>query len=137
MLAVGWFCPFTNLSERCAEVAVITRFIVVRNGIELDQIFTDKKEAEAYDKMLDAAQDLAALIKQGDLPIDMDAKIIDDISIYLSKNAPAVVQILKSVKPIKPVSKDVGKSKAAESKPEEDKKPAREPRSKAKSKTNL
>ena len=33
-------------------MVVIIRYIVVRNGVELDQVFTIKKEAEAYDKML-------------------------------------------------------------------------------------
>ena len=48
-------------------MAVITRYVVVRNGIELDQVFTVKREAEAYDKMLDAADRLAAFIKSRDL----------------------------------------------------------------------
>ena len=48
-------------------MAVITRYIVVRNGVELDKVFSEKKEAEAYDKMLDAADNLAAnLIKESD-----------------------------------------------------------------------
>ena len=32
-------------------MAVITRFIVVRNGVELDKEFDVKKEADAYDKI--------------------------------------------------------------------------------------
>lgn len=117
-------------------MAVITKFIVVRDGVELDQVFVDKKEAEAYDKMLDAAQDLAALIKQGDLQIGVDGKTIDEISIYLAKNASAVVKILKSVKPIKPVSKDPEQGKAIEGAPAEEKRKTREPKSKAKSRAN-
>ncbi len=45
-------------------MAVITRFIVVRNGVELDKVFDVKKEADAYDKMLDAAENLAVFIKK-------------------------------------------------------------------------
>jgi dsDNA-binding SOS-regulon protein len=115
-------------------MAVITRFIVVRDGVELDQVFSDKKEAEAYDQMLDAAQHLAALIKQADIQVNIDPKTIDDISIYLAKNAAAVVKLLKSVKPLKPVSKDTDKAKATQDEPVEDKKKALAP--KAKSKTN-
>ena len=33
-------------------MAVITKYVVVRNGVELDKEFLVKKEADAYDKML-------------------------------------------------------------------------------------
>ena len=80
-------------------MAVITRFIVVRNGVEL-KAFDVKKDAEAYDNMLDAAENLAAFIKQGNLPIDLDEETIDEISVHLAKNAPEVLRILKGVKPV-------------------------------------
>ena len=41
-------------------MAVVAKFFVVRDGVEIDQVFSEKKEAEAYDKMLDAAQKIAA-----------------------------------------------------------------------------
>jgi dsDNA-binding SOS-regulon protein len=85
-------------------MAVITRFIVVRNGVELDKVFEVKKEADAYDKMLDAAENLAAFIKQSDLQIDLDAKTIDEIAICLAQNAPEVNKILKGVKPYVPAA---------------------------------
>lgn len=117
-------------------MAVITKFIIVRDGVELDQVFTDKKEAEAYDKMLDAAQNLAALIKHSDLKIDIDDKIIDDISIYLAKNAPAVTKILRSIKPIKSESKNSAKAPSIEGEPAENNIKARNPKTKAKSRVN-
>ena len=83
-------------------MAVITRFIVVRNGVELDQVFDVKKEADAYDKMLDAAENLAAFINKSDLQIDLDAKTVEEISICLAKNAPEVTSILRGIKPITP-----------------------------------
>jgi len=82
-------------------MAVITRFIVVRNGVELDQVFDVKKEADAYDKMLDAAENLAAFIKKSDLKIDLDAKTVEEIAVCLAKNAPEVINILRGIKPIK------------------------------------
>ena len=85
-------------------MAVITRYIVVRNGVELDKVFDVKKEADAYDKMLDAAENLAAFIKQSDLKVDIDAETVDAISICLAKNAPEVTKILKGIKPIVPVT---------------------------------
>ena len=117
-------------------MAVITRFIVVRDGVELDQVFSDKKEAEAYDNMLDAAQNLAVLIKQGDLGLDIDRETIDNISIYLAKNAPLVAKILKSVKPIKPSSKENQKGGTVQDEPAENKKKAPAPKAKAKSRTS-
>ena len=94
-------------------MAVITRFIVVRNGKELDKVFEEKKLAEAYDKMLDAAENLAAFIKQGELQIDLDAKTIDDISIYLAKNGPEVTKILKGIKPIASTEPAAAKTRKA------------------------
>jgi len=118
-------------------VAVITKFIVVRDGVELDRVFADKKEAEAYDKMLDSAQDLALLLKQGNLQTGVDDKSIYEISVYLAKNAPAVAQILKSVKPFKPVSSpSPEQAKPVEDEPAGEKRKSREAKSKAKSRAN-
>lgn len=115
-------------------MAVITKYIVVRNGVELEQTFLDKKEAEAYDSMLDASESLAALINQGDLSIDVDPKTVEEIAIHLAKNAPAVMQILKPVKPFKPAASDAKKAKP-QTEPGQDKDQAKEPRGKAKPKT--
>lgn len=91
-------------------MAVITRYIVVRNGVELEQVFDLKKEADAYDKMLDAAENLAAFIKGSDFEIDLDTQTVDAISICLAKNAPAVTKILKGVKPLVPATEPSGKT---------------------------
>ena len=61
-------------------MAVITRYIVVRNGVELDQVFSVKREAEAYDKMLDAAENLATFIKSSELDVSVEASTIDAIA---------------------------------------------------------
>ncbi len=83
-------------------MAVITRYIVVRNGVELDKVFAVKKEAEAYDKMLDAAEQLAQFIKQSDLEVKLDDETIDNLSVFLAKNGPTVTNFLKGVKPYTP-----------------------------------
>ncbi|MGD9008420.1 MAG: YebG family protein [Desulfobacteraceae bacterium] len=85
-------------------MAVITRFIVVRNGVELDKVFEVKKEADAYDKMLDAADNLAAFIKKSDLQVELDTKTIEAVAVCLAKNAPEVNKILKGVKPYVPAA---------------------------------
>jgi hypothetical protein len=66
--------------------------------VELDEVFEDKKEADAYDKMLDAADRLAAFIKEQAPPLDLDPEVIDDLSVFLAKNGPEVARILKGVK---------------------------------------
>lgn len=83
-------------------MAVITKYVVVRNGVELNREFLVKKEAEAYDKMLDAAENLAAYIKDAGLEIDIDDGTIDAVSIFLAKNGPEVSRILKGLKPVAP-----------------------------------
>lgn len=88
------------MKRREKVMAVITRFIVVRNGVELDKVFDVKKEAEAYDKMLDAAENLSDFIKKSDLEVGIDENVIDTLCVYLAKNAPAVTQILKGIKPL-------------------------------------
>ncbi len=117
-------------------MAVITRFIVVRNGVELDKVFEVKKEADAYDKMLDAAENLAAFIKQSDLQIDLDAKTVDEISIHLAKNAPEVTKILRGIKPVAPAATPAEKiEKPSEPAPVKEKKaPGRKPKAKRKAK---
>ncbi len=85
-------------------MAVITKYVVVRNGVELDQEFLVKKDAEAYDKMLDAAENLAAFIKDGELSIHLDDEAIDTLSVFLAKNGPEVTRILKGIKPLTPTT---------------------------------
>jgi dsDNA-binding SOS-regulon protein len=115
-------------------MAVITRYIVVRDGVALDQVFSDKKEAEAYDNMLDAAQNLALLICQGELQINVDRRIIDDISVHLAQNAAEVLKILKIVKPLKPSTDNSEQDKTVPGESSEAKKP--EPRTRARTKSN-
>ena len=83
-------------------MAVIAKFFVVRNGVELDKVFTEKKDAETYDIMLDAAEQLAEFIKKGELECKLDDKSINEISVFLAKNGPEVTKILKTVKPLSP-----------------------------------
>jgi len=92
-------------------MAVITKFVVVRNGVELDREFLVKKEAEAYDKMLDAAENLAAYIKEAGLEIGLDGKAIDAISVFLAQNGPEVSRILKGLKPNSSPSRTPGEKK--------------------------
>ena len=91
---------FSNLVGISLIMAVITKFFVVRGGVELDNVFSEKKDAEAYDKMLDAADQLAEFIKKGELECKLDDESINKISVFLAKNGPEVTKILKTVKPL-------------------------------------
>ena len=55
-----------------------------------------KKEADAYDKILEAAGDLAELIELGD--IEIDEYDLEELTIYLARNALTVKNILKPLK---------------------------------------
>jgi|AMWB02.1.fsa_nt_gi dsDNA-binding SOS-regulon protein len=59
-----------------------------------------KKEADAYDKILDAAADLAALIERGAIRIDADD--LEELTIYLARNARRVKAILLPAKRARP-----------------------------------
>ncbi|RLC29017.1 MAG: hypothetical protein DRH32_08065 [Deltaproteobacteria bacterium] len=93
-------------------MAVITRYVVVRNGVELDRVFTVKKEAEAYDRMLEAAENLSRFIKESRIDIDLDEKTIDALSVFLAKNGPGVTKILRGVKPVAPPPKSTNEKKS-------------------------
>ncbi len=59
-----------------------------------------KKEADAYDRIIDAALDLADLIES--CGIEMDEYILEELTIYLASNAPKVKGILRKVKDRRP-----------------------------------
>jgi len=77
-------------------MAVITKFIVVRDGVE-KMTFTSKKEADAYDKQLDIADNLANFIE--DAGIVLDEVTTEKLTLHLAKEATLVTQILKGSKP--------------------------------------
>lgn len=111
-------------------MAVITKYVVVRNGVELDIEFLVKKDADAYDRMLDAADNLAAYIKEAQLDIPLDESAIDAVSVFLAKNGPEVMRILKG---LKPVAAAPSKDKSADD-PDGEKTPSRKKAPAAKTK---
>ncbi|WP_394175013.1 YebG family protein [Thalassotalea litorea] len=90
-------------------MAVESRFVVVRNGVEVET-FMDKKTADEYDKMLDMADNLSALLEQSELQLNENH--IEEISIYLAKNREDILIALQAKKP-----KAVKAVKAAEAAP--------------------
>ena len=73
-------------------MAVEIKYVVVRGGVE-KMTFASKKEADAYDKMLDMADELGLLLQQG--PVTLDEKQCEALGLYLAQQREPLSQILK------------------------------------------
>ena len=91
-------------------MAVIVQYIVEREGVQ-KMTFVSKKEADAYDKMLDISDELLTLLGEGELGVE-DEKL-EEIALYLAKNANQAAAILKGAKP-KPKATEKEEAPAAE-----------------------
>ncbi|BDU38255.1 putative YebG protein [Vibrio nigripulchritudo SO65] len=101
-------------------MAVIVKYVVERNGEE-KMTFTSKAEADAYDKMLDMADELFSLLAGSNLIEDEEKQ--EELSLYLAKNKEEVLYALgakkrKAAAPKKP--KAVENPKEDEAGSEED-----------------
>jgi dsDNA-binding SOS-regulon protein len=76
-------------------MAVESRFVVIRQGVEVET-FMDKKAADEYDKMLDMADSLAEMFEGTTL--DLNEKIREELCIYLAKNREDVLVALQAKK---------------------------------------
>ena len=97
-------------------MAVIVKYIVVRNGEE-KMTFATKKEADAYDKMLDIADNLFEFLET--LKIKLSDDQLEDISLKMAENRNDLIPILRGVKKkaaparaAKPVAKPAAKPAA-------------------------
>ena len=77
-------------------MAVIVQYIVIRDGVQ-KMTFATKKEADAYDKMLDIADNLYDFIETANL--EMDDKLLEDLTFFLAKNKDQTMDILRGAKP--------------------------------------
>lgn len=84
-------------------MAVIVKYVVERDGEE-KMTFTSKKEADAYDKMLDIADGLSDFLHASSLEID--DRLTEELSLYLAQNSGDLQQLLKGGK-LKPNPNDV------------------------------
>ncbi len=76
-------------------MAVETKFVVVRKG-EGKMTFASKKEADAYDKMLDMAEAFTDWLLQSELPLD-EAQF-ENLGLFLAEQKDAVQHILRTSK---------------------------------------
>ncbi|AZQ83295.1 hypothetical protein EKO29_04045 [Colwellia sp. Arc7-635] len=94
-------------------MAVESRFVVIRQGVEVET-FMDKKAADEYDKMLDMADNLSEMFEQA--PVELSESIREELSIYLAQNRDDVLVALQAKKAkvvsAKVVAKAVAKSTA-------------------------
>jgi hypothetical protein len=85
-------------------MAVESRFVVIRNGVEA-KTFMDKKSADEYDKMLDMADNLGQVFSQSS--ISLSDTLSEELSIYLAQNREEVLVALLAKKPAKVANKKV------------------------------
>ena len=89
-------------------MAVESRFVVIRQGVEVET-FMDKKAADEYDKMLDMADNLSEMFEHA--PVELSESIREELSVYLAQNREDVLIALQAKK-AKPVqSKPAAKKK--------------------------
>ena len=77
-------------------MAVIVKYIVVRNGEE-KMTFATKKEADAYDKMLDIADNLFDFLESS--KIKLTESQLEAVSFHLAENRDELIPILRGIKP--------------------------------------
>ena len=90
-------------------MAIVVQYVVVRDGIE-KMTFTSKKEADAYDKMLDISEGLQQFFNSASL--DINEENIEKLAFYCAEQKDALSTLLKGGK-IETKSKTVDKKKNA------------------------
>lgn len=73
-------------------MAVEIRYVVTRNGEE-KMTFVSKKEADAYDKMLDLADELAQLLTTS--PVGLNEEQSEALSLFLAQRRDTLSHLLK------------------------------------------
>jgi len=97
-------------------MAVITQFVVVREGVE-KMTFISKKEADAYDKMLDISDNLVPFLIKADLGLDENK--CEQLAFYLANNKDELSNLLKGVVQVKNAPAVKTKKTTAKSTPAE------------------
>ncbi|MFI3247122.1 MAG: YebG family protein [Ferrimonas sp.] len=88
-------------------MAVIVKYVVERKGEEV-MTFSSKQDADAYDKMLDLADELVPFLKEAEL---LEERQQEEIALYLAKNKEQLLNLLKGKKPSS-IAKEKAPSKA-------------------------
>jgi dsDNA-binding SOS-regulon protein len=83
-------------------MAVESRFVVIRNGVEA-KTFMDKKSADEYDKMLDMADNLSQMFSKSSVELSDNAN--EELSIFLAQHREEVLVALLAKKAPKIIAK--------------------------------
>ena len=86
------YCIYIHNEKKEATVAIIIKYIVERKGVE-KMTFTSKKEADAYDKMLDSADQLSEFLNASS--VTLDETQLEELGLYLASNKEIVQSLLK------------------------------------------
>ena len=76
-------------------MAVEIKYVVVRNGEE-KMTFVSKKEADAYDRMLDLADELAALLQRS--PVTLAESQCEELALFLAREKDQLQTLLRGGK---------------------------------------
>lgn len=94
-------------------MAVVIKYVVERNGVER-MTFTSKKDADAYDKMLDIAESMEQMLEKID--VALSEQQVETLALEIAKNKELFMSALKGNKA--PVEKVEKEKKTAASKAE-------------------
>jgi dsDNA-binding SOS-regulon protein len=86
-----WVLYKCSVSKAGGFMAVIIKYIVERAGVE-KMTFSSKPEADAYDRMLDIADELFLMLGQSELIPDEQQR--EDLALYLAQQKELVIQTL-------------------------------------------
>lgn len=105
-------------------MAVEVKYVVVRKGEE-KMTFANKKEADAYDKMLDLADSLGEWLQQA--PVMLEEEQREGLSFFLAEHKETLAQLLRGAVPQETVKKSgKGKSEKPASVLEEESEPEKQ-----------
>lgn len=88
-------------------MTVIVKYIVERNGEE-KMTFTSKAEADAYDKMLDMADDLSDLLGKSELITESATQ--DALALFLAEHKDELLSVLGAKRKTAPAKVTATKS---------------------------
>ncbi|HEY9041624.1 MAG TPA: YebG family protein [Rheinheimera sp.] len=91
-------------------MAVIIKYVVERNGAE-KMTFTSKAEADAYDKMLDTADELSTFLTATELM--SNEQQTEALALYLAQHKDDLLIALGAKKPVAKADKAPAASKTA------------------------
>lgn len=74
-------------------MAVEIHYVVVREGKE-KMSFANKKDADAYDKMLDLAQTLESWLQSA--PVALEETQLEPLSLWLAEHKDTLAQVLRT-----------------------------------------